>query len=204
MDFAILQSGLLLFRRFGSVTSLPIESRPCFPRMASQRSGSSSPSSGDHYNSEKAGASCCSPRTWHTDSNFGLRAEDTAPQSFAPRDSGRPIRVRKRREVRFAGLSPLPVALQLCRRADLNLNTRPARSALSQRAVTLPALRFASHSIAPQVASASPGTTSAPFFWYFRPAWNHAPRQAYGNQDGIISGQDSPICRFAEGPRPPC
>ena len=30
--------------------------------------------------------------------------------------------------------------------------TRPARSALSQHGVTLPALRFASHSIAPQVA----------------------------------------------------
>ena len=35
--------------------------------------------------------------------------------------------------------------------------TRPARSALSQHAVTLPSLRFASHSIAPQAASASPG-----------------------------------------------
>ena len=51
MDFAILQSGFNLsergpckfavwfesLRRFGSVASLPIESRPCFPRMASQR-----------------------------------------------------------------------------------------------------------------------------------------------------------------------
>ena len=34
--------------------------------MASQRSESSSPSSGDHYNSETAGASCWSPRTWQT------------------------------------------------------------------------------------------------------------------------------------------
>ena len=66
-----------------------------------QRRGSSSPSSGDPYNSEKAGASCWSPRTWHTDNNFGLRAEDTAPRSFAPRDSGRRIRVRTRREVRL-------------------------------------------------------------------------------------------------------
>ena len=129
--------------------------------MASHRSGSSSPSSGDHYNSEKAGASCWSPRTRHTDSNFGLRAEDTAPWSFAPRDSGRAIRVRKRREVRLAGLSPLPVALQPCRGADPSLNTRPARFALSQHVVTLPALRFASHSIAPQTASACRGTTSA-------------------------------------------
>ena len=88
-------------RRFGSVASVPIESRPCFPRMASQRSGSSSPSSGDPYNSEKAGASCWSPRTWHTDGNFGLCADDTAPRSFAPCDSGRRIRVRTRREVRL-------------------------------------------------------------------------------------------------------
>ena len=180
MDFAILQSGMNLsdcglrkfavwlesLRRFGSVASLPIESRPCFPRMASQRSGSSSPSSGDPYNSEKAGASCWSPRTWHTDSNFGLRAEDTAPRSFAPRDSGRRIRVRTRREVRLADLSPQPVALRPCRGADPSLNTRPARSALSQHAVTLPALRFAPHSIAPHTASACPGTFQH-FFWYF-------------------------------------
>ena len=41
-----------------------------------------------------------------------------------------------------------------CRGADPSPNTRPARSALSQHAVTLPALRFASHSIAPHAASA--------------------------------------------------
>ena len=81
----------------------PSLQRPCFPRMASQRSGSSSPSSSDHYNSEKAGASRWSPRTWHVDGNFGLRAEDAAPRSFAPRDSGQPNRVRTRREVRLAG-----------------------------------------------------------------------------------------------------
>ena len=121
---------------------LPIELRTCFPRMASQRSGSS-PSSGDPYNSEKAGASCWSPRTWHTDSNSGLRAEDTAPRSFAPRDSGLPIRVRTRREVRLAGLSPLPVALQPCRGADPSLNTRPARSALMHFARL--ALRLSQH-----------------------------------------------------------
>ena len=101
-----------------------IRDSPCFPRMASQRSGSYSLSSGDHYNSEKAGASCWSPRTWHTDGSFGLRAEDTAPRTFAPRDSGRPIRVRTTREVRLAGLSPLPVALQLRRGADPSLKNQ--------------------------------------------------------------------------------
>ena len=195
MDFAILQSGLDLsdcglckfavwlesLRRFGSVASLPIESRPCFPRMASQRSGSFSPSSGDPYNSEKAGASCWSPRTWHTDSNFGLRVEDTAPRSFAPCDSGRSIRVRTRREVRLADLSPLPIALQPCRGADPSLNTRPARSALSQHAVTLPALRFASHSIAPQTASACPGT-----FQHFFGTSDQFGNMPQGRHTGII------------------
>ena len=42
--------------------------------------------------------------------------------------------------------------------------TRPARSALSRHAVTMPALRFASHGIAPYAARGSPGTTSAPLF----------------------------------------
>ena len=42
------------------------------------------------------------------------------------------------------------------------------------------------------------------FFWCFRPAQNYAPGQAYWNDDGIISGHDSPICRFAVGPRTAC
>ena len=130
--------------------------------MASQRSGSSSPSSGDHYNSDQAGASCWSPRTWHRDGNFGLRAEDAAPWSFAPSESGRPIRVRKRREVRPADPALCPLRCNPAEELILTSTTRPARSALSQHAVTLPASRFASHSIAPQAASASPGTASAP------------------------------------------
>ena len=132
--------------------------------MASQRSESSSPSSGDHYNSEKAGASCWSPCTWQMDGNFGLRAEDAVPRSFAPRDSGRPIRVRTRREVRPADPALCPLCCNLAEELIQAPTTRPARSALSQHAVTLPALRFASHSIAPHAASASPGTDSAIFF----------------------------------------
>ena len=142
---------------FCSVASLPIESRPCCPRMAAHRSGSSSPSSGDHYHSEKAGASCWSPRTLHMDGKFGLRAEGAAPRSLAPRDSGRPIRVRTRREVRLAGPALYPLRCNPPEELIRASTTRPARSALSQHAVTLPSLRFASHSIAPQAASASPG-----------------------------------------------
>ena len=42
------------------------------------------------------------------------------------------------------------------------------------------------------------------FFWYFRPAWHYAPRQAYWNEDGILSDHSSPNSCFAEGPRSSC
>ena len=59
-------------------------------------------------------------------------------------------------------------------------------------------------SIASRLARACLGTDSALFFWRFRPAQNYAPGQAYWNEDEIISGPDSPICRFAVGPRTAC
>ena len=85
--------------------------------------------------------------------------------------------------------------------------------------MTLPASRFASHSIAPQTASACPGTfqhflvllTSleiCPRAGILESYWNkdgiigrHPP--AYWNTDGIISRHDSPFCRLAVvlGPR---
>ena len=80
-----------------------------------------------------------------------------------------------------SGLSPLPVALQLCRGADPSPNTRPARSALSQHAVTLPASRFASHSIAPQTASACPGT-----FQHFFGTSGQFGNMPQGRHTGII------------------
>ena len=55
-------------------------------------------------------------------------------------------------------------------------------------------------SITPRAASACLGTVSAPLFWCLRPARNYAPGQAYWNRDGRISDQESPFCRFAEGP----
>ena len=69
--------------------------------MASQLSGSSFHSTGDHYNSETAGAFGWSLRTWQLDDNLGLRAEDFAPRSDAPRDSGLLERVRPRQDVRL-------------------------------------------------------------------------------------------------------
>ena len=68
-----------------------------------------------------------------------------------------------RREVRPADPALCPLRFNPAEVAIRASTTRPARSALSQHAVTLPDSRFASHSIAPQAASASPGSTSAAF-----------------------------------------
>ena len=58
------------------------------------------------------------------DGNFGLRAEDAAPRSFDPSDSGRPIRVRPRREVRLAGLALCPLRCNPPQKSDLSLNNQ--------------------------------------------------------------------------------
>ena len=130
---------------------------PVFPRMASQRSGSSSPSNGDHYNSETARASSCwSTRTWHLDDNLGLRAEDTAPRNDAPHDSGRPERVRPRQETMLAG----PAIRQLPRNSAEEPTqasiARLVRSALRQHVAKLPASRSTFTSAALRTASLCP------------------------------------------------
>ena len=56
---------------------------------------------------------------------------------------------------------------------------------------------------APRAASACLGTVSAPVYSCLRLAQNYAQVQAYWNRDGIISDQESPFCRFAEGPTGP-
>ena len=253
--------------------------------MASQRSGSSSPSSGDRYNSETARASCWSSRTWHTDGNLGLRAEDAAPRSIAPRDLGRPERVRTRQEARLVGPALCRLQYNPAMQPTQAAPTGLVRTALHQHVAILPASRSASNSVAPRAASASLGTACAPsfwclrhqlgvtywnrvpatrgqvcwscplpvapqlcrgadpslnnqtcsiratpacctfaslelriflaplreqpaqvsvpslhlFLWCFRPARNYAPEQAYWNRNEIISDQESPFCRFAEG-----
>ena len=111
--------------------------------------------------------------------------------------------------------SPLPVALQLYRGAYPS--PRPARSALSQHAVTLPALRFASHSIAPQNSKRMPRYLSA-FFLVLLASLEICPRagilESYWNKDGIIHGilesrrnnqhPRQPILPFGRGPRTAC
>ena len=166
--------------------------------MASQRSGSSSPSGGDHYNSETAGGSCWSPRTWHLDDNLGLRADDTAPRSNAPRDSGRQVRVHPRQEARLASPAHRRLQRNPAEEHAQASPTRPVRSAVRQHAAHLPASRphFAAQLCEqPAQASVPPLTFFRCFrpgwiwcfrpawIWSFRPAWNYAPGHAYRNQD---------------------
>ena len=179
---------------FVALHRFPSSQRPCFSQMVSQRSGPSSSSSGDHYNSETAGASCWSPRTWHMDGNLGLRAEDAAPRSVAPRDSGRPNRVGTRRQVRLVGPSRCWLKYNPAKEPTQVSRTRLVRSALRQHAMIFPASRFASHSIAPRAASSSLGTASAPSFWRLRPARNYAPGHTYGNRIPATRGEACRSC----------
>ena len=131
--------------------------------MASQRNGSPSPSSGDHYDRETAGASCWSSRTWHMDDNLGLRAEDAAPRSDAPRDSGRPERVRPRQEARLIGPSLRQFPHNSAEEPNQASPARLVRSALRQNVANLPASRSSFPSTAPRAASESLDTASVHF-----------------------------------------
>ena len=177
---------------FCSVASLPIKSMPLV-LLGWHLNGVgplTPPATTTTTNSETAGASCWSPRTWHMDGNLGLRAEDTAPRSNAPRDSGRQERVRPRQAARLVGPALCRLLCSPAKELTQASPTRLVRSALRQHVENLPASRSASNSIAPRAASASLGTASAPFscfrpawIWCFRPAWNYAPGHAYWNQD---------------------
>ena len=79
------------------------------------------------------------------DGIVGLRAEDAAPRSNAPRDSGRPERVLTRQEARPVG----PTLRQLLRNSAEEptqaSTTRLVRTALRQHVIHLPASRSAFH-----------------------------------------------------------
>ena len=108
-----------------------------------------------------------------------------------------------------SGLLILALCLLRCNSAEELIqapNTRPARSALSQHAVTLPASRFASHSIAPQTASACPGT-----FQHFFGASDQFGNMPQGRHTGIILEYRrnnqlprQPILPSGRGPRTAC
>ena len=78
------------------------------------------------------------------DGNLRLRAEDAAPRSFAPRGSGRPNRVRTRREVRLVGPAICRLKYNPAKEPTQASQTRLVRSALRQHAVILPTSRVAS------------------------------------------------------------
>ena len=125
MDVAILQSCSKLSDVLKRCFASRRVNAPVFPRLVSQRSGSSSPSIGGHYNSETAGTSCWLPRTWHVDDNLGICAEYAAPRNNAPRDSGRLERVRTPETRGQACWSrTLPVATQPREGADPSLHNQ--------------------------------------------------------------------------------
>ena len=143
---------------------------------------------GDPYNSEKAGASCWSPRTWHTDSKFGLSAGDTAPRSFAPCDSGRSIRVRTRREVRLEPSACCAATLQRSRskpqHQTCSLCAKPACCDFARLALRISQHRSANSKRMPRYLSA--------FFLVLLASLEICPRagilESYWNKDGIIHG----------------
>ena len=135
------------------------------------------------------------------DGNLGLRAEDDTPRNLAPRDSGRPNRVRTRREVRLVGPALCRLKYNSVEEPTQASTTRHVRSEPRQLVVHLPAScsAFDLHRCACS-RRVSRHRLSTIFFGCFRPARNYAPGQAYWNRDGIMSNQESPFCRFAEGP----
>ena len=98
------------------------------------------------------------------DGNLGLRAEDAAPRGNAPRDSGRPERVRTRLEARLVGPALCRFLCNPAKEPTQASRSRLVRSALRQHVAILPASRSASNIIASRAASASLGTASASFF----------------------------------------
>ena len=78
----------------------------------------------------------------------------------------------------------LPIKYNPAKEPTQASQTRLVRSALRQHAVILPASRFASHSIAPRAASASPGTASAPSFMVLPTSSELCPR-AYVRESNL-------------------
>ena len=164
--------------------------------MASQRSGSSSLSSADHYNSNTAGASCWSLPTWNMDDNLGLRAEYAAPRSNAPHDSGRPERTRTRQEARLVGPALCRLLCNPAKEPTQAPPTRLIRSALRQHVASLPASRSASNNTAPRTASASLGTASV-LLLVFQTSLKLCPRACILESRPSISSDEERL--FAEG-----
>ena len=77
------------------------------------------------------------------DGNLGIRAEDSAFRSNAPRDSGWPERVRTRQEARLVDPALQQFLRNSAEEPTQASTTKLARSALRQHVVLLPASRCA-------------------------------------------------------------
>ena len=175
-------------RRFVALHRSPSSQRPCFSSDGISTEWVLFPSSGDHQQRDGRGLLLVTTHA-HMDGNLVLRVEDAAPRSIAPRDSGRPERVRTREEVRLVGPALCRLLYNPAKEPTQTSQTRLACSALRQHAVLLPTSRSTSNSIAPRAASSSLGTASAPSFWCFRPARSYAPGHTYGNRIPATRGQ---------------
>ena len=167
---------------FSSVASFPIQSTLLFSSDSTSTERVFFSPSCDHYNSETAGASCWSPRTWYMDGNLGLCAEDAAPRSFARRDSVRPNRVRTRQEVKLAGPALCRLLYNPAKELTQASQTRLVRSALRQHAVFCqPRAPHVTASLREQPANASVPPLHL-FVWCFRQARSNAPGHTHGNR----------------------
>ena len=115
------------------------------------------------------------------DNNLGLRAEGAAPRSYAPRDTGRPGRVRPRQEARLVSTALRRLPRNPAEEPTEDSTARFARSALRHQVEHLPASRSAFTSTAPRAASARLGTASVPVFGAPGQAGILAKGKAYWN-----------------------
>ena len=99
----------------------------------------------------------------------------------------------------------MPVAPQLCKRTDPNFNNQTCSLTATLKCCTFASLAVSFSSTVPRAASASLGTSSAPFFYVLPMSSDACPRAGIlESRPWIIIDQYSPFCRFASdsiGPR---
>ena len=153
-----------IFPTFCSVVSLTIELTPLFSSNSTSTEWVFFPPSGDRYNTETAGASYWSPRTWLLDDNFGLRAEAFAPRSDAPRDSGQPERVRPRQEAWIVGPAPCRLPCNPAKDPTQASSSRRVRSTLRQHVENFASLALHIYKHSSASSQRKSGIRPYPFF----------------------------------------
>ena len=127
-----------IFPTFCSVASLPIELTPLFSSDGISTEWVLFPLQRRPLQ-QRDGRGLLLVAAWHMDGNLELRAEDAAPRSLAPRESGRPNRVRTRREVRLVGPALCRLKHNPAEEPTQASTTRHVRSESRQLVVHLPA-----------------------------------------------------------------